>query len=92
MFRIIKKMFIVLISNIVNGSNHTNCLSLSNQKCITQPSLINLHPNKYYYLFAFKLDTCAESCNTLNDSSNKVCVPNKKRFKSKRVYYDYRHK
>ena len=24
-----------------------------------------------------KLDRCVENCNTLNDSSNKVCVPNK---------------
>ena len=79
---IIKKMFIVLLSNIVNGSNHTKCVSLSNQKCMAQPSLINLHPNEYsqefqYYLFPVKLDRGAGSCNTLNDLSNKVCVPNK---------------
>ena len=39
-------------------------MSLSNQKCITQPILINLHPNKYsqefhYYPFAVKLDRFA---------------------------------
>ena len=55
---------------------------LSNQKCEIQPTLINLHPNEYsqethYYLFVVKLDTCAGSCNTLNNSSNKACVPNK---------------
>ena len=33
MFGIIKKMFIILLSNIVNGSNHTECVSLRNQKC-----------------------------------------------------------
>ena len=43
MFGIIKKMFIVLLTNIVNGSNHTKCISLSNQKCLIQPALINLH-------------------------------------------------
>ena len=41
---------------------------------------INLHPNKYsqefhQYRFAFKLDRCVGICNTLNDLSNKVCVP-----------------
>ena len=46
MFKIIKKMFIVLLSNKFNGSNHTKCVSLSNQKCITQPAFINLHPNE----------------------------------------------
>ena len=75
-------MFIVLLSNIVNGSNHTKCVSMISQKCIIQPTLISLHPNEYsqechYYLFAVKLDTCVGSCNTLNDLSNKVCVPNK---------------
>ena len=47
MFGIIKKMFIVLLTNIVNASNHTKCVSLSNQKCKIQPTLINLHPNEY---------------------------------------------
>ena len=27
--------------------------------------------------FAVKLDRCVGSCNTLNDLSNKVCIPNK---------------
>ena len=40
-------MSIVLLSNIVNGSDHTKCISLCNQKCMTHPTLINLHPNEY---------------------------------------------
>ena len=57
-------------------------MPLSNQKYEIQPTLINLHPNEYsqelrYSPFAVKLDKCVGSCNTLNDSSNKVCVPNK---------------
>ena len=57
-------------------------MSLSNQKCMTQPTLINLHPNEYsqefhYYSFTVKLDRCVGSCNTLNDLSNNVRVPNK---------------
>ena len=31
----------------------------------------------HYYPFAVQLDRCVGSCNTLNDLSNKVCVPNK---------------
>ena len=41
MFGIIKNMFIFLLSNVVNGSNHTKCVSLSYQKCMIQPTLIN---------------------------------------------------
>ena len=78
---ILKKMFIVLLSNIVNGSNHAKCVSLSNPKCMTQPTLINLHPSEcsqefHYYPLAVKLDRCVRSCNTLNDLYNKVYVPN----------------
>ena len=47
-----------------------------------EPTLFNLHPIEYsqefhYYQFAVKLDGCVGSCNTLNDLSNKVCIPNK---------------
>ena len=49
---------------------------------MTQPTLIYLNLNEYnhkfhYYPFAVKLDRCVGSCNTLNDLSNNVCVPNK---------------
>ena len=75
-------MFIVLIRSIVNGSNHTKCVSLSNQKCEIQPTLINLHPNEHsqefhYYPFPVTLNRFFVSCNTLNDLSNEVCIRNK---------------
>ena len=82
MFKIIEKMFIVLLSNIFNGSNCTKCVFLRKEKYVTQPAIINLHPNECrqefrHYPFAVKLDRSIGSCNTLNDLSNKVCIPNK---------------
>ena len=47
MFGLIKKIFIGLLTGLVNEYNHTKCISLSNQKCMIQPTLINLHPNEY---------------------------------------------
>ena len=75
MFGLIRKIFIILLTTIVTASYHTKCVSLSNQKCMTKPTLINLHPNEYsqevrHYPFVVKLDRCVGSC-------NKVCVPNK---------------
>ena len=35
MFGIIKKVFIALLTGLVNGSNYTKHVSLSNQKCMT---------------------------------------------------------
>ena len=46
MFQLIKKIFIGLLSSIVNASNHTKCVWLSNQKCMIQPTLVNLHPTE----------------------------------------------
>ena len=72
----------LLTSVVVNVSSHTKYVSLSNQKCETQLTLINLHPNEYteelhYYPLTVKLDRCAGSCNTLNYLSNRVCIPNR---------------
>ena len=47
MFVLIKKIFMELLINIDNASNHTKCVSLSNQKCEIQPTFVNLHPNEY---------------------------------------------
>ena len=82
MFGLTKKIFIGLLTGLVDASNHTQWVSLSNQKCVIQPILINLHPYEYsqefhYYPFAVKLDRFVGSCNTINDLSNKVCIPNK---------------
>ena len=47
MFGWIKKMFVKLVTTMLTASNYTKCVSLSNQKCMTQPTLINIHPNEY---------------------------------------------
>ena len=45
MFETIKKMFVVLLSSILNASNDIKCISLNNERWKTQPTLINLHPS-----------------------------------------------
>ena len=85
LFFILELLVIVLLTNIVNASNHTKCVPLNKQKCAIQPTLINLHPNEYsqelhLYPFAVKLDKCVGSCNTLNDLSNNICVLNKTEY------------
>ena len=77
MFGFFEKMFNGLLTRVVNGSNHTKCVSLKNQQCITRPTLINLHPNEviqglHYYPFTVDLDRCIRSCNTLDDTSNRI--------------------
>ena len=50
---------------------------------MTQPTLINFHPNEYgqslrFFPFAVNLYSCMVSCNTLNDLFDILCVPGKK--------------
>ena len=42
MFMLIKKIFIGFLNDLVNGSNHPKCVSLSNQKYEIQPTHIKL--------------------------------------------------
>ena len=73
-------MFIGLFTSTVNTSNHIICVFFSNLKCMIQTTVINFHPSEYSP-FAIKLDRCVDSYNTLNDLSNKVCVPKKQNIK-----------
>ena len=70
---VIKNVFIGLLISIVNASKSYE---------VTQPTLIILHTNEYrkefhYYSFTVQLDRCVGCCNTVNDLSNKACVPKK---------------
>ena len=79
-------MYFGLLTGLVNEPNHKKCILLSNQKCVIQPTLINLYSNEYnkefhYYPFAVKLDRCVRSCNTLNDLPNKYVFQMKQKIK-----------
>ena len=76
-----KKIFIGLLTGVVNGFNYAKCVSLNNQKCEIQPTLASIRPNEYSqelhcYPFAVKLDKSA-GISGLNYLSKKVWVPNK---------------
>ena len=82
MFGFIKAAFLGLLTSIVQSSNHTKCIFLSNQQCKTRRTLINLNPNEdseglHFCPFVATSDKRVGSCNTLNELSNKVYVPNK---------------
>ena len=83
MFGLTKRMFIKYLNSIASASNHTKSVSLSNPKCKTQPITFTiLNSNEYrqelhYYPFAVTLEKCDGSSDTLNELSNKLCVPYK---------------
>ena len=71
MFRLIKKVFIVLLS--FSSSLATKYESLNDEPCMIRPTLIDLsHVELKYYPFIISLDKCNRSCNVV---SPKICVP-----------------
>ena len=46
-FVFIEKMFIRLLTSIVNVLNQKKCISLNNRQCMTRPTFINLYPIEY---------------------------------------------
>ena len=91
MFGSIRKLFIGLLPGLVTESNHISCVSIRNQKCMIQPTLINLYPNQYsqefnYRPFAVNLYRCVGSSSTLIDLPDKVCVSNKTEELNLRVF------
>ena len=58
---------------------------------MTQTTLINLHPNEYvqgfcYYQLAVNIDRCIGNCNSYNNLSNEVYVPNKTEYLNPSVF------
>ena len=53
-------------------------MSLNNEQCKTKPFLIDTNPVELkYYPYFITSDKCNGSCNTFNEISRTICVPNK---------------
>ena len=76
MFRLTNYVFIALLC--FSESLATKCMSLNNELCMIRPTLIDLYPAELKcYPFMINLDKCSGSCNSVNNLSIKMCVPNK---------------
>ena len=78
MFKLIKQVFIVLLS--FSGSLTTKCASLNNEQYI--PTLISLNPDNHdqrlhQYPVILSLYRRNWICNTVDDLSSRLCVSNK---------------
>ena len=85
------------VVSMAKDSIFTACTSLNNKPCMTRPTLINLNPDEYnqvlhYYPFILDLDRCNGSCNSLDDTSGRICVPNKVEVVNLSVFYIYNNK
>ena len=79
MFGFIKKVFVVAMtffnSNPLN-LNYLECVSMNNQECKTRTKIININNNEpAFYPFSIKANKCSGSCNNINDTYARLCVP-----------------
>ena len=58
MFSLIKQVFIELLS--FSESLATKCASLNNKLCMTKPTLIDLNPVEFSYLFMISIEKCSD--------------------------------
>ena len=71
-----EKVFTVLLS--FSSTLATKCVSLSNEPCMTRPTLFYFnHIKLYHYPFKISLDRCDGIFSVVDDLSTKVCVPSK---------------
>ena len=88
MFRLTKQVFNGLLGNIVYALNYKKCISLKNQQCMIQPTLITCIPmNMVKDYIAINLHLIVTSVGS--------CVANlwqSRRFKLEYFSYDYRNK
>ena len=79
MFRLIKQVFITLLS--FSGSLATKCVSLNNEPCTARPTLSDLNLIELiHYPLMISLDKCNGIYNTVNDLSIKNMFSVKQRM------------
>ena len=60
----------------LSNVNSLECVSMNNQKCKIRTEIINVNTNEpMFYPYSIKINKCKGSCNTINDSYAKICVP-----------------
>ena len=55
------------------------CVSVVNQKCMPRPKILDVNEGvgeALFYLYNVQVNKCSGSCNTLDNSMAKLCVPN----------------
>ena len=56
--------------------NSMSCVSMTNQECKVRPQIVNVNSNEpVFFPFRIKTSKCSGSCNNINDTHAKICVP-----------------
>ena len=79
MFKFVEQTFILAMmffSCNLPGVNSLRCISMNNRVCKVRPEIVNVNSNEpVFYPFSVKTSKYSGSCNNINDSYAKICVP-----------------
>ena len=77
MFKFIKNCFFTAMMfncNVLNVIS-LKCASMNNQ-CKIRPKIINVNINEpSFYPYSIEISKCSGSCNNINDSYARLCIP-----------------
>ena len=77
-FGFVKKLFFVgltILSDFANA-NLLSCISINNQECKTRPQVVKVNGDEpVFFPFGIETSKCSGSCNNINYSYTKICVP-----------------
>ena len=60
----------------LSSVNPIQCVSISNQESKVRPEITNINSNELsFYPYSVKINNCSGSCNNINTSYAKMCVP-----------------
>ena len=71
---------LTILSDFTNANSLNaiplNCIWVKNQECKTIPQVINVNGDEpVFFPFSIKTSKCSGSCNNINYSYAKICVP-----------------
>ena len=78
MFGFIKKSFFTGLTflSTLTSVHSLSCVLMNNQECQTRPQIVNINgDDPMVFPFSIKTSKCSGSCNNINNSLPKLCVP-----------------
>ena len=70
--------FFINLFNVLNVKT-LECLSVTNQKCMSRPKILDVNEGvgeALFYPYNVLVNKCSKSCDTLDDPMGKLSVPN----------------
>ena len=67
---------VVTFFNLFLSENPLECISMNNQECRARLKMIDTNANEpLFYPYSIKVSKCSGSCNNINNSYAKLCIP-----------------